>query len=94
MSLGLNNFLSHDKILSTMTEEAPTHESMPINPTRAKQLAENIAGITSRIQAASKGRDVGAPTRGENRVHLSFSICPNQTAPPSLSYTYPQIQTI
>lgn len=30
-------------------------EDMQINPQRSKQLAENIAGISSRIKAASKG---------------------------------------
>lgn len=30
-------------------------EDMQINPQRAKQLAENIASITSRINAVSKG---------------------------------------
>jgi hypothetical protein len=39
-------------------------EDMKINPERAKQLAENISSITSRITTASKGgRQVPHPSR-------------------------------
>lgn len=38
-----------------MTTDNTMAEDMQINPQRAKQLAENLASISSRISAASKG---------------------------------------
>ena len=43
--------------MSLETEQIET--SMPLNPARVKELAENLAGVTSRIQAVNNsGKNV------------------------------------
>jgi pyridoxal phosphate enzyme (YggS family) len=61
-------------------------EDMQINPQRAKQLAENIASITSRINAVSNG--------SKQVYTLPFSYLSNPPKTPCLTRAPPQVRLI
>lgn len=75
----------HYRKVATISHPAVTMaEDMQINPQRAKQLAENIASISSRINAASKGgKQVG--TTASPTTHVASTATNKKKGAPHSS---------